>query len=118
VLIWHSVCDDDATYAEVTQVTAERVASRPGWAYALVPVYLTVGYGTLLLFRRSSQVIYAFAFYLLPVVVATGLAAAVLLVLTRHSPWLSPALDALLAVVLALPFASILLCVSLIIFAG
>ena len=99
-------------------MTAEPVPSRPGWAYVLVPVYLTIGYGTLLLFRRSSQVIYVFGFYLLPVVVATGLVAAVLLVLTRHRPWLSAPLDALLAVVLALPFASMLLCFSLFFFAG
>lgn len=97
-------------------MTAEPIVSRPGWAYALVPIYLTIGYGTLMLFRRSSQVIYVFGFYLLPVVVVTGLVAAVLLALTHQKPWLSPPLDALMAVVLGLPIALMLLCFPLIIF--
>jgi hypothetical protein len=96
---------------------AEPIAPRPGWAYALVPVYLTIGFGTLLLFRRSSEWIYVFGFYMLTVVVATGLVAAVLLALTRRSPWLSPPLDALLAIGLALPITSVLLCFTLISFA-
>jgi hypothetical protein len=99
-------------------VTAEPIAPRPWWACALVPVYLAIGYGLLMLFRRSSEWIYVYAFFMLPLVVATGLVAAVLLTLTRRSPWLSPPLDALLAVGLALPIASILLCFPLIIVAG
>jgi hypothetical protein len=88
---------------------------RPWWACTLVPVYLMAVYGVLLgLFRLlySSWIggLYMSVFTW-PIFAVAGVAAAFILLLTRHSPWLRPQLDALLAVALGLPLAAVLLCV-------